>query len=162
MQAYHGWSFVGKHCHKHLETSVYETSAIKSSRKRWKLQTTILFETWQMTLFFNLKPWTLSTQLSTNSPRKTHRIKWHGKNTTVHWQIRGIFKKQFSEVSILPKQHILECHCVDFIRKWGFGLGLHSELVSWCFKPSQPQRTKSGLNYINYIGNEVGKRHMQL
>ena len=28
---------------------------------------------------------------------------------------------------VIPKQHFLEAHCVPWIRKFGFGLGLHGE-----------------------------------
>lgn len=50
-------------------------------------------------------------------------------------QIRGriknymsFFRDRFPSVKIIPKQHILECHCFDFMSKWGFGLSLHGEL----------------------------------
>ena len=28
---------------------------------------------------------------------------------------------------IIPKQHMLECHAIDFMKEWGFGLALHGE-----------------------------------
>ena len=37
------------------------------------------------------------------------------------------FRKEFPSTNIIPKQHILEAHCVQFIRSFGFGLGLHGE-----------------------------------
>ena len=29
--------------------------------------------------------------------------------------------------NVIPKQHILEKHCVEWVRSWGFGLALHGE-----------------------------------
>ena len=37
------------------------------------------------------------------------------------------YRARFPEVRIIPKQHILEAHCVRWIRRWGFGLALHGE-----------------------------------
>ena len=34
-------------------------------------------------------------------------------------------RERFPEVIIISKQHILEAHCVQWIRRWGFGLALH-------------------------------------
>ena len=34
---------------------------------------------------------------------------------------------QLQDYRVLPKQHILEDHCVVWMKKWGFGLGLHGE-----------------------------------
>ena len=38
-----------------------------------------------------------------------------------------IHRARFPEVRIIPKQHVLEAHCVQWIRRWGFGLALHGE-----------------------------------
>ena len=37
------------------------------------------------------------------------------------------YRAWFPNVRIVPKQHILEAHCVQWIRRWGFGLALHGE-----------------------------------
>ena len=37
------------------------------------------------------------------------------------------YRARFPEVRIIPKQHVLEAHCVQWIRRWGFGLALHGE-----------------------------------
>ena len=40
------------------------------------------------------------------------------------------YLKYYREIKpgqIYPKLHILESHCVDFIKRWGYGLGLHGE-----------------------------------
>ena len=33
----------------------------------------------------------------------------------------------FPKESIVPKQHMIEYHCIDWIRRWGFGMGFHGE-----------------------------------
>ena len=42
-------------------------------------------------------------------------------------QYMQYFRRTFIPVIILPKQHILEAHCVAFIKQWGFGMALHGE-----------------------------------
>ena len=37
-----------------------------------------------------------------------------------------LFRKHFPEKTI-PKQHILEKHCTNWIRMYGFGMGMHGE-----------------------------------
>ena len=37
------------------------------------------------------------------------------------------YRARFPEVRIIPKQLVLEAHCVQWIRRWGFGLALHGE-----------------------------------
>ena len=39
----------------------------------------------------------------------------------------NFYRAHFSEVRVIPKQHILEAHCVQWIRRWGFGLAFHGE-----------------------------------
>ena len=110
---------------KHLYT---KTFVIKSSGKRWKLQTTTFFTTWQMTcLPFKILNTLYSVVHKQISPAKP--IASNDMEDLQHSIDRymAFFRSNFPTVSILPKQHILECHCVDFIRNWGFGLGLHGE-----------------------------------
>ena len=42
-------------------------------------------------------------------------------------QYMYFYRRKFPSQRIIPKQHILEQHCVPFIRRYGFGLGLHGE-----------------------------------
>ena len=37
------------------------------------------------------------------------------------------YRREFPEVRVIPKQHLLESHCVPWIQRWGFGLSLHGE-----------------------------------
>ena len=37
------------------------------------------------------------------------------------------FRHQFPHVRVIPKQHLLEAHCVPVIVKWGVGLALLGE-----------------------------------
>ena len=37
------------------------------------------------------------------------------------------YRAWFPDVRIVPKQHILEAHCMQWIGCWGFGLALHGE-----------------------------------
>lgn len=37
------------------------------------------------------------------------------------------YRSQFPDLRIIPKQHILEHHLIDFMKRWHFGLALHGE-----------------------------------
>ena len=37
------------------------------------------------------------------------------------------YRREFPEVRVIPKQHLLESHCVPWIQVWVFGLSLHGE-----------------------------------
>ena len=37
------------------------------------------------------------------------------------------YRREFPEVRVTPKQHLLESHCVPWIQMWVFGLSLHGE-----------------------------------
>ena len=39
----------------------------------------------------------------------------------------SFYRREFPEVRVIPKQHLLESHCVPWIQRWGFGLCLHGE-----------------------------------
>ena len=129
MQAYHGRSFVGNHCHKYLETSVYENICDQVLRKTMEITDNHLLHNLADDISLQFK--TLNTLYSVVhkqiSPAKP--IASNDMEDLQHSIDRymAFFRSNFPTVSILPKQHILECHCVDFIRNWGFGLGLHGE-----------------------------------
>ena len=40
---------------------------------------------------------------------------------------RSFFRQQFPQVRVTPKQHLLESHCVQWIRKWNLGMAFHGE-----------------------------------
>ena len=49
---------------------------------------------------------------------------------STEWAIQSYmsyFRKTFPNERIIPKQHMLEAHCVDWLRMWPFGLGFHGE-----------------------------------
>jgi hypothetical protein len=37
------------------------------------------------------------------------------------------FRYYFSDTRIILKQHLLENHCINWVRKWKFGFGFHGE-----------------------------------
>ena len=62
-----------------------------------------------------------SLQISPSKPIASNDIEEIQHSTD---RYMAFFSDNFPTVSLLPKQHILECNYVDFIRKWGCGLGL--------------------------------------
>ena len=41
--------------------------------------------------------------------------------------LMAFFRKNWPNQSITPKLHMLEDHATEFIKKWGYGLGLYGE-----------------------------------
>lgn len=39
----------------------------------------------------------------------------------------GYYRQHFPSATVLPKMHILECHILGWLEKWGVGLGLMGE-----------------------------------
>ena len=42
-------------------------------------------------------------------------------------ELMSYFRKTWPNESITPKMHLLESHCVDFLRNWGLGLDIYGE-----------------------------------
>ena len=136
-QAYYSGAFVGNHCHKYLQPKVLsdichavedETFALSDNRRTQRVSTTIRTK------------YLILNELY----QRVHRLVSH--TTPVDpscgageiFEIAHAIKKYMTyyrancysvkaKVFVLPKQHILEQHCLPFIQRHGFALGLHSE-----------------------------------
>ena len=62
-----------------------------------------------------------SLQISPSKPIASNDIEEIQHSTD---RYMAFFSDNFPTVSLFSKQHILECNCVDVVRKWGCGLGL--------------------------------------
>ena len=130
MQAYHGRSFVGNHCHRYLKEETYT-----------KVCDSVLINTNTLTISSDIKM--VAEKISNKFKElfrlfaKVHQHISHKKPITYEQEIKTIefdieqymhyFRQSFPDTSITPKQHILECHCLDFIKKYKCGLGLMGE-----------------------------------
>ena len=128
-QAFHSHSFIGNHCNKYLKKNVY--TAICNSVVRKTFQLTDNNDTHDLALEIKSKFLHLNSLFS-----KVHEMLSHRRPVGKHdfpdienaiMQYMQYFRRTFATVKILPKQHILEAHCVPFIKQWGFGMALHGE-----------------------------------
>ena len=128
-QAFHSHSYIGNHCHKYLKPHVY--SAVCDSVVERTLELTDSVRLHEKARMIRNKYLTLNQLYS-----RVHYNISHGRpigedylpeiEESISEYIK-FFRNKFAEVSITPKQHILEEHCVDWIARWGFGMAFHGE-----------------------------------
>jgi hypothetical protein len=128
-QAYHGRSFIGNHCNKYLKAAVINDLTESVVTKTYKL--TDNHDIHCLADDIQSKFYTLNTLYS-----HVHKLVSH-KNPIKKDKIKDIevaianymqhYRGTFSDKRVIPKQHILEKHCVTWIKTWGFGLALHGE-----------------------------------
>ncbi|GFO46595.1 amine oxidase [Plakobranchus ocellatus] len=124
-QAYHSRSFVGNHCHKYLQPNVYKD-----------LTDTIVKQTQTLTSnpFLIDKACTIQITFNdlNNAFRTVHNAISHTKpidpNSLTDMQAAidnymTIYRRMFPH-KVIPKQHLLEKHCIPHIKKYMFGLDL--------------------------------------
>ena len=128
-QAYHGKSFIGNHCHAymkeetitHIGESIINKTADLTQEHHLRLRASTISE----------KFTTLNTLYSAFHANISHTrpVTEDDINTLdrdiAHYM--SFYRTEFHRVRITPKQHLLEHHCVPFMRQHGFGLGLHGE-----------------------------------
>jgi hypothetical protein len=129
MQAYHGRSFVGNHCHKYLKQVVFEDvrDSVVTNTVRSIDDVRVHDKAQMIALKFKVINRVYSRVhllLSHKSPVERGSLsevqECIGEYMRMYWML-------FPKVPVSPKQHILEHHCVDFIGRWGVGLGLLGE-----------------------------------
>ena len=129
VQAYHGRSFVGNHCHKYLQPNVIES--VCQSVVRVTDDMTTKKEIKEQAHSIAKKFFRLNSLYS-----KVHKHVSHMKPVTpadikqaeVHInKYMAFYREHFPQTNIIPKQHILEHHIIDFMKAWNFGLALHGE-----------------------------------
>ena len=133
-QAYHSRAFVGNHCHRYLVSpndappvylkltsrlvkTVAECTEDKTLRSRAQ-QLESKFNTLNQAYMEVHKAISHSKPIS---PQNIHEIQ-RKINNYMH-----IFRTHCPETPIIPKQHILEMHCIPWIQTYGFGMGLMGE-----------------------------------
>jgi hypothetical protein len=127
IQAYHGRSFVGNHCHLYLQPQILNDicGCVTEKASEYTGNIKILERTQEMNVRF--------TQLNTLYA-KVHSLVGHGRpipakqlgliQDSINAYMR-FYRSRFNRV--LPKMHMLEEHVVPWIRRWGVGMALHGE-----------------------------------
>lgn len=127
-QAYHSRAFVGNHCHKYLSPQVYNdlTNNIIEQTRACTNFPDLVDKAHIVANTFNQ----LNAALSS-----VHQLVSHSKPvdinslSSIQSQIdayMSLFRQSFTN-KIIPKQHILEKHCVPWMKEHLFGLGLMGE-----------------------------------
>ena len=128
IQAYHGRSFTGNHSQKYIQPSINKTicSSILSQARNYTKQQKIIDYADQVrktfhhanTLYFNIHK-----AISHCRPIDNNEIE------TIQQMIDEYMKfyRDNTSHTIFPKLNFLEHHCNQWIRRWGFGMGLHGE-----------------------------------
>ena len=129
-QAYHSGAFIGNHCNKYLETPVYEdlTSSIVTETERL----TDDADLHKSAKYIKDSFFTLNELFS-----KVHKLISHCRPIDEQEvleidraikQYMQFYRMRFLHRNrVIPKQHMLEVHCVNWIKKWGCGMGLLGE-----------------------------------
>ncbi len=128
-QKYHGKSFVGNDCHKYLKKKVYKAvlnDIVSNTRQLTEAAGVISLAEDTKNTFFAL--------FSLYS--KVHKAVSHSDPIGLE-ELPAIqekideyltyFRATYPKCRIIPKQHLLEDHVVQWIERWGFGMGFHGE-----------------------------------
>lgn len=137
VQAYHGRSLVGNHCNRYLKQTVFSDICDSVLQNTMKLTEDTLPLGMMIRLQNKAKAISAKFKRLNELYCKVHSSISHKLPVRGAETIRQIesgieaymqfYRENFESVKIIPKQHILECHCVEFIREFGFGLGLLGE-----------------------------------
>ena len=127
-QAYHSRSFVGNHCHKYLQPNVYTdlTETIIKQTQTLTNNPFLIDEAYTIQITFN----DLNSAFRTVHKFVSHTAPIDDSSLpdiqTAIDNYMTIYRRMFHN-KVIPKQHLLEHHCIPHIRKHKFGLGLLGE-----------------------------------
>ena len=127
-QAYHSRSFIGNHCHKYMTKAVYTnlTKHIVSTAAQLTTDQAVLDQSVYVRTIFDA----LNEAFSVVHTLVSHTRKIDQSTLdTIRKAIASYISlyRRHSHNTITPKLHMLERHCLPFIERWGFGLGLLGE-----------------------------------
>lgn len=125
----HGGSYNGNHCNKFMGPDVYSDICRGILVKTQELTDCPVLrkkaeEIKDKFTTLNQRFSSVHDLISSAQPVKGPTI------NSIQWAITSYmlyFRNTFPKESIVPKQHMLEQHCVEWIRMWGFGMGFHGE-----------------------------------
>ena len=128
MQPYHGRSYVGDHCHKYFVNNIYTkcTDAILKKTKEITKNDSIINKAKTVKLEYddlNDSYYKIHVSISHSNPILEEDI--DAIETSIRHYMH-LYRTHFPG-KVLPKHHILEAHCIPFIRRFKFGLGKMGE-----------------------------------
>ena len=127
-QAYHSRSFVGNHCHKYLQAKVY-TDLTETLVNQTKTPTNNPFLIDKATIiqitFNDLNNAFSAVHNALSHTKPIDRSSLSEIQATIDTYM-AIYRRTFPH-KVSPKQHLLEQHCIPYIKIHKFGLGLLGE-----------------------------------
>lgn len=129
LQAYHGRSFVGNHAHKYFQEETIKDLCdnVASVCSEVTDNKNIIQEAEKISQVFetlNKLYSTVHSQISNDAFIKEDKINSFNKSIAKYMRY---FRETFPDESITPKQHMLECHVVPWIKRFKHGMALHGE-----------------------------------
>ena len=126
-QAYHSRAFIGNHCNTYMKSHVYQniTTSIVTTTTKWTNNPFIIDQAYQAKAIFDTLNEAYSrihVQLSHTNPITGTALTDIKTNIDTYMHLYRQFVHK-----VIPKQHILEHHCLPFITKYQVGLGLLGE-----------------------------------
>lgn len=128
-QAYHSRALIGNHCNKYLKEDVYrsvchsvtdKTDEVTTCKDIQEKARIISGKFTQLNSLFSDVHRCISHQRAINDD-EIEDI-----DTCVKTYM-SFYRQVFPSVAVIPKQHLLEHHCVPWIRRWGTGMALLGE-----------------------------------
>ncbi|KAL8595286.1 hypothetical protein ACOMHN_020039 [Nucella lapillus] len=128
-QAYHSRSLVGNHCNKYLREDAYKS--ICGSVSEITKDVTNRKDIQEKARGISGKFTHLNSMFSNVHQRISHQRaigceEIENIETCISTYM-AYFRQAFPHVAVIPKQHLLEHHCVPWIRRWGTGMALLGE-----------------------------------
>lgn len=128
-QTYHGKALIGNHCNKYLKPAAYQSICHSVVQKTEELtdDREIIIKAQDISRKFeqlNSLYSKVHQNVSHQQPVPEESIPMI-EQSIMHYM--AFFRATFPQIRIIPKQHLLEQHCVSFIRQWGVGLALLGE-----------------------------------
>ena len=128
-QAYHGRAFIGSHCHKYMQSQAINSlcDSVVTETEELVTEQQLRHRVGEICSKFkdlNTLYGRIHSKISHARPVNKEDINFLNEDIKSYMTF---YRKTFTETRITPKQHLLEYHCVPFMERFGFGLGLHGE-----------------------------------
>ena len=133
-QAYHSRSFNGNHCHKYVTKCVYKqlTACSVTTVHNCTTNVHIIEEAERIKRQFDmLNEAFAQVHAKISHGRPIGRDEYDGIHRVISNYV-SMYRQMFPG-KIFPKMHILEHHCLDWIKTTGFGMAAHGEQGDYFF-----------------------------
>ena len=128
-QAYHSKSFVGNHCHKYLQSDVYESvcNRVVMETKHIISNEDIISKANAIAkTFVKLNKYyaAVHNSISDDLPKSDEDIRTIKRSVDTYLRY---YRSKFPQVRLTLKQHLLEDHCIEWLKRTKMGFGLMGE-----------------------------------